>query len=156
MKASIKKEFLVPRAVIIVGVIGAAIFFIWLGSWLANGGLPASGPTGNLLPPHVQRVTPADGEMIKNPGGICINFLFQAGRGMGYDPKRTVQMFLDGINVSKGLNGLITLDNPPSYGSLCYKPYAPLSAKWHTAKVIYSDISNTRFQYTWRFLIQTK
>ena len=147
------KHRVLRKVALIIGGIAGLIALGWIALWLANGGWPASGPTGDVLPPHIYRVSPKDGEVVTETRGFCIEFHFQEGNGMGYAPIQSVRFFLDGINVTKRVNGLLTLDYPPSGGSLCYTADIPLSSGWHTVKVTYNDSINQKFEYTWRFQI---
>jgi hypothetical protein len=140
---------------IIIGGIAGILALGWMASWLANGGLPARGPTGDVLPPHIMRVRPADGETVTDFQYFCVDFSFQEGNGLGHQPERTIRYFLDGINVTRKMHGLITLDYPPSGGVFCYKPDMPLAAGWHTVKITYFDQTNQRFKYSWRFEVKS-
>ncbi len=150
------KHLTVTRVALIIGGIAGMLVIGWIASWFANGGWPASGPTGYVLPPHIQKVSPADGEAVIASRGFCVDFFFQAENGMGHDPERTLRFFLDGINVTKKVHGLVTLDYPPSGGSLCYNPDAPLSPGWHTVKVTYADSKKQKFEYIWRFQVKSE
>lgn len=141
----------ITRVVLIIGGIIGMLAIGWLALWLLNGGWPAIGPTGYVLPPHIQDVSPADGETVTAPRGFCVDFFFRAGNGMGHAPMRTVRFFLDGINVTQNVHGFVTLDYPPSGGSFCSNPDALLSPGWHTVKVTYTDSTKQKFAYTWRF-----
>jgi hypothetical protein len=146
----------VKRGALIIAGIAGMLVIGWIALWLANGGRPASGPAGYVLPPHIQKVNPADGETVIAPRGFCVDFFFQAENGMGFDPERTLRFFLDGINVTKKVHGVVTLDYPPSGGSLCYNPDTPFSPGWHTVKVNYTDSQNQKFEYIWRFQVKSK
>jgi hypothetical protein len=140
---------------IIIGGIAGVLALGWITSWLANGGWPASGPTGDLLPLHIRRVNPMDGAVVTEAHGFCVQFLFQEGNGMGHNPDRTIRFFLDGRNVTKKMNGLFTTDFPPSLGTLCYKSDVPLNSGWHTIKVTYADSTKQKFKYAWRFEVKS-
>ena len=130
------------------------IFLILLFSlWLMNGGWSINKASGEKVPINIRKVVPYDGELVTSPHGYCLNFDFRAGNGMGDNPVKSVRFFYDGIDVTQQTNGLITLDIPPSGGSLCYKPDAQLSEGWHTAKVTYTDVTGESFSYLWRFQV---
>jgi hypothetical protein len=148
------KNLTIKRVVLIIGGVAGIIVIGWIISWLANGGWPSSGPTGDVLPPHILRVMPADGEIVTDFQSFCVDFSFQEGNGLGHRPERTIRYFLDGINVTNKLHGLVTLDSPPSGGIYCYKSDTPLPPGWHTAKVTYADSTNQKFGYTWRFQVK--
>jgi hypothetical protein len=137
-------------------VIGLILRFIIL--WSINGGIPGSGPTGNLLPMHIYRVTPKDGEEINNTNsdpkitGFCVDFALRAGNGM-YDRTKDIQFYLDGFNITNKTTGVETLNSPPSFSSICYRDNKPLLPGWYTVKVIYKDNLDNSFHYTWRFLV---
>jgi hypothetical protein len=146
------------RVIKVVGVIlGLAIgVFLLITAllWLTNGGWTVASPTGDKLPPHIQKVNPADGELVTGAKSFCVHFDFLAGNGMGLTPEKSMHFFYDGNDVTDKIDGLVTLDYPPSTASLCYMPGTTLSSGWHTAKVTYKDITNKPFSYVWRFQIQ--
>ena len=145
----------VTRIVLIVVVVVGILVIGWIALWLINGGWPASGPAGNVLPPHIRSTSPVDGEEVAASAykGFCLDFYFRAGNGMGVAPTRRIRSFLDGFNVTKKMDGFLTSDHPISSGVLCVGTDTPLSPGWHTAKVTYSDITKQKFGYTWRFKI---
>jgi hypothetical protein len=122
--------------------------------WLGNGGWPATGPTGDVFPPHIYKVFPIDGQVNSNVKSICASFQFTADKGMGIRPTDTIWFFYDGLYVGPDLDGMLTLDDPVSLGTLCFRSKNYLYLGWHTAKVIYQDTANQFFSYTWRFKIE--
>lgn len=141
---------------LIIGVMAGILVISWLGLWLANGGWPASGPTGDTLPPNIQKVNPADGALVSETNGYCVWFLFHEGNGMGREPKNKVNAFLDGANITSSVEAWTDLISPPFHGRFCYdlsQSGNNLSPGWHTAKVIYSDLKFKIFVYTWRFRV---
>lgn len=150
-----KHHTFLKLALIIGGMVG--IFVIsWLGLWLANGGWPTSGPTGDDLPPNVQKVNPADGAFVAETNGYCVWFLFREGNGMGAKPKNKVNAFLDGVNITSSVEVWTDLISPPTHGRFCYNRGQPgnnLPPGWHTAKLIYTDLSFKIYVYTWRFRV---
>ena len=152
MKPKISK-----RTVIWVGVFAASLLIFWIMAVLINGNnLKIKGPTGDRLPPHIEQVSPSDGEDITEWEGYCVHFLFTVGNGMGKNPESKIAAYLDGDNITTSLTGVISLDSPPSYGNYCYNSNVKISPGWHTAKVIYSDIKNRKFSYTWRILVNSE
>lgn len=139
----------------IVGIILVASLFFWLGSWLENGGWPSSGDVRDTLPPHIQYVSPADGELVEDSYGICAHFNYQAGRGMMEEPEEAIRFFLDGKNVTQDVVDLVRLQYgyPAPVGEPCYKRIVPINPGWHTAKVTYEDNSGNRYDYKWRFQV---
>ena len=141
--------------VVIVGLIVVAVLLWIVIQWAANGGWPSSGAVRDTLPPHIQYVSPADGNGVEDSYGICVHFYFQAGRGMGEEPEKAIHFFLDGKNVTRDVVDLVRLQYgyPTPVGEPCYKRPEPLRSGWHTAKVTYEDISGERFEYKWRFVV---
>lgn len=143
----------------IVLAIGGIIFLLiilwWAITFAANGGLPSSGPVGDKLPPHIQYVFPTDGEKVEESNGFCAHFFYQAGRGMGDDPKQAIRYFMDGKNVTERVLDLVTLEYgyPDPIGEPCYERTKPLSSGWHTVKVVYVDLDGKDFKYMWRFQV---
>jgi hypothetical protein len=146
----------VIKVLITIGVIIGIVLIVGVIRWLSNGGWPATGPTGGTLPPHIQKVDPADGGVVTETNSFCVYFDFRAGQGMGNNPEKTIYFFHNGFDVTNKVDGLVTLNYPPSGGLICYKPGKPLSSGWHTAKVTYKDSANHSFSYTWRFQITGK
>ena len=149
------KRITLARVAIIIGGAVGMLSIGWLILWLVNGGWPASGPTGNILPIHIHQVSPKDGEVVTETYGFCVEFQFQEGQGMGHNPTRTIRFFMDGINITQKMNGIVTLDYPPSLGSLCYQSEIPLYSGWHTAKVTYIDSTKQKLEYIWRFQVKS-
>jgi hypothetical protein len=150
------KRQTVMRIVLIIGVAAGMIVIGWIALWLANGVWPVSGPTGDNIPPNIQKVTPVDGSLVAKAQGYCMNFLFRVGDGMGPDPVSRINAYLDGANITSNIDGMVDLMYPPITGTLCYKSDKSsnsLLRGWHTAKVIYTDVKNKRFVYTWRFRV---
>jgi len=141
--------------VVIAGLITVALILWIVIAWVVNGGWPLSGAVGDTLPPHIQYVRPADGEVVGDPYGICVHFNYIAGHGMGEEPETTIRFFLDGVNVTQEVVDLVRLQYgyPAPVGEPCYTRSEPLHAGWHTAKVTYEDISGERFAYKWRFVV---
>ena len=143
---------------LIIGLFALAVI-LWIGiPWAVNGGWPSSGVVGETLPPHIQYVSPADGEQVGGAYGICAHFNYFAGRGMGEEPETTIRFFLDGVNVTQDVVDLVRLQYgyPDPVGEPCYTRHEPLRSGWHTAKVTYEDISGERFAYKWRFVVITE
>lgn len=144
------------NAIVIIAVLASIIIMLGVARWLLNGGWPSTGPTGDTLPPNMQKVNPFDGETVTETNSVCVYFDFRAGQGMGSDPEKTIRFFYNGYNVTNKVDGLIALNQPPSLGVLCYKPGRPLLSGWHTFKVTYKDIANKSFSYIWRFQVTGK
>ena len=140
---------------VIVGILVVAVI-LWLGiPWAVNGGWPSSGAVGDTLPPHIQYVRPADGEVAAGSYGICVHFNYLAGRGMGEEPEQAIRFALDGVNITRDVVDLVRLQYgyPDPVGEPCYSRHDPLRSGWHTARVTYEDISGERFEYKWRFVV---
>ena len=143
------------KIAVFAGIILVLIVLWWVIQWVANGGWPSSGPVGATLPPHIQYVKPADGEMIEETYGFCVHFYYQAGSGMGEDPQKAIRYFFDGINVTKRVIDIVVLEYgyPAPVGEPCYTRTKPLKSGWHTVKVRYVDSAGKEFEYTWRFQV---
>jgi hypothetical protein len=145
------------KVLLIGGIVGVVILGLialwWLIPWIANGGWPASGPVGDTYPVHIQYVRPADGERVTESFGFCVHFYFEAGRGLGDEPQKVIQYFLDGRNVTREVVDIATLEYgyPDPVGEPCLTRTEPLGPGWHTAKVRYVDLAGEQFEYTWRF-----
>jgi hypothetical protein len=115
----------------------------------------SAGPTGEPQPPHVRSVRPADGQEIQEAelNEVCIEFLFQAGQGLGETPQQRITVFFNGADVTPQVRWTTTRDVPASEGAGCFVPPAPLTSGWHTATAAYSDLEGHEFEYTWRFRI---
>ena len=137
----------------IFGIILIAAFLLWLIPWLKNGGWPTSGPVGNSLPPNIQHVMPGDGEILKETYGFCVHYDYNIGRGMDEKSQDSARYYFDGMNITRQVYDLISLEYPTQVGEPCYKRDEPLSPGWHTAKVTYEDNSGNRYEYKWRFQI---
>ena len=150
------KHLTVMRLAIIIGGIAGILAVSWIALWIANGGWPASGPTGDTLPPNIQKVFPADGALVAEARGYCVWFLFQEGNGMGADPINKINAYLDGVNITSEVDDWVDLMSPPIHGRFCYDRSQPgdnLLPGWHTAKVVYSDLKYKKFDYIWRFRV---
>ena len=141
------------KVAVFAGIMFVLIVLWWVIQWLANGGWPSSGPVGATLPPHIQYVKPADGEMVKESHGFCIHFYYPAGNGMGENSRETIRYFFNGVNVKKGIFEVVELEYPVSVGEPCYMRTEPLAPGWHTVKVMYVDSAGQEFDYTWRFQV---
>ena len=143
------------KIAVFAGIILVLIVLWWVIQWVANGGWPASGPVGDTLPPNIQYVKPADGEQVKESYGFCVHFYYQVGSGMGEDPQKAIRYFFDGINVTKRVIDIVTLEYgyPDPVGEPCYTRTKPLRPGWHTVKVRYIDSIGKEFEYTWRFQV---
>lgn len=137
------------------GITLLVIILWWVITWIANGGWPTAGPVMDTLPPHIQYVTPADGERVEETYGFCLHFYYQAGHGMGDEPQQTIRYFIDGKNVTKQVLDIVTLTYgyPDPVGEPCYRQTEPFASRWHTVKVIYADQAGEDFQYMWRFQV---
>lgn len=137
--------------------IGAAIILsliLWRGStFVGHGGLPSSGPTGDILPPHIQYVNPADGDSVVTSHGFCVQFNYQAGRGLGDNPQTAIRFYIDGVNVTDSMFELVELEYPDPLGEPCFRQSEPLSTRWHTIMVSYTDRTGEEFNYSWRFQV---
>ena len=141
------------KITIIIGII-PVLFLLWrVILWVERGGWPLARPVGDELPPHIQYVIPADGEMLEDAYGFCVHFYYEADNGMGEDSRKTVLYFFDGINVTKRMVDIVTLEYgyPDSVGQPCYTRPEPLNPGWHTVKLRYVDNIGKEFEYTWRF-----
>jgi len=134
-------------AAILAAVLG------WGIQWVINGGWPGSGPVGESTPPHIQYVTPADGIIVSDSFGFCVNFNYETGYGLGDNPQDVIRYYLDGINVTEHVNDIVTLEYgyPDPIGEPCYNSSKLLRSGWYTAKVKYQDTEGNPFEYTWRF-----
>ena len=143
------------KIAVFAGIILVLIVFWWTIQWVANGGWPSSGPVGDTLPPHIQYVKPADGERVGESYGFCVHFYYPAGNGIGEDSRKAIRYFFDGINVTKRVIDIITLEYgyPDPMGEPCYMRTKPLRSGWHTVKVRYVDSIGKEFDYTWRFQV---
>ena len=110
-------------------------------------------PAGEALPPQVRSVRPADGQQVQaaDPGEVCINFLFQAGQGLGEAPQQRISVFFDSGDVTEDVRWATSRDVPTSEGAGCFTAPSPLAGGWHTARVAYSDVAGHQFGYGWRF-----
>lgn len=134
---------------------GGLVIFIMVVNWFSNGGPPVQGGSGDILPIHIQKVKPSDGEAIMDLKGVCANFIFQEGEGIGDNPLSKIKFYFDGFDVTSQIDGLVALDKPPSWGTLCYKSTSgTFSRGWHTAKIVYRDVTGQEFDYLWRFLVK--
>jgi hypothetical protein len=153
----VSKNTQIRNRIIILFIIFLGLFLVWqLVLWLMNGGEPVNQASGEKMPIHIMKVSPIDGELATSPRGYCVDFNFRAGNGMGNAPEKSIHYFFDGIDVTSQTDGLVTLNIPPSAGSICYKPGIQLSEGWHSAKVSYFDVKGKSFQYLWRFQVEKK
>jgi len=106
------------------------------------------------LPPHIDYTKPSDGSTVSKIQSVCAGFSFREGNGFGRRPVERIRFYLDGRDVTDRVDALITLNTPPSAGLVCSKFRKPLSPGWHTAKVVYRDLKEIRFEYSWRFIVQ--
>ncbi len=134
---------------------GGLVLFIIIVNWFSHGGLPVQGGSGEILPIHIQKVKPSDGETITELKGVCASFKFQEGEGIGDNPLRKIKFYFDGFDVTSQIDGLVALDKPPSWGTLCYKSTSSaFSQGWHSVKIVYRDVTGQEFDYLWRFLVK--
>jgi hypothetical protein len=114
-----------------------------------------AGPTGDPQPPHIRSVRPADGQHVQAAelDDVCIEFLFQAGQGLGETPQQRITVFFNGADVTSQVRWTTTRDVPASQGAGCFAPPAPLATTWHTVRTAYSDLGGHEFDYTWRFRV---
>lgn len=138
----------------------AAICFIVLLLWCATifirrGGWPSSGPSRDPLPLHIEYVDPADGEAVVESQGFCAHFIYNAGLGLGDEPRQFIRYYLDGFDVTRHVQDLTVLEYgyPAPVGEPCYRADKPLSSRWHTVKIVYTDTGGHEFSYSWRFQI---
>jgi hypothetical protein len=124
---------------------------IFTAIWISNGGWPASGPKGDILPPHIQYVSPQDGEQVTNAHGFCVGFDFHSGNRLNEDQQNEIQFFLDGKNVSGHMHQLVELEYPTGIAELCYRENDPLASGWHTIVVRYADVNESSHRYRWTF-----
>ena len=139
---------------ILIGIVLLTLLSIvlWFGfRWFANGGWPASGPTGEALPAHIRGVTPSDGKRDIQPQGFCVQFYFAAGNGLGEKAQSAIRYYLDGREVSSHMFEAVELEYPISQKEPCYRAEEPLRNGWHTLKVRYEDNRGQPFEYTWLF-----
>jgi hypothetical protein len=146
------EEFMTRKIIAILGSILIACLLLWIVPWLLNGGWPASGPMGDFFPPHIQAVTPEDGQLVKDSYGFCVRYDYRAGSGMEAASQAT-RYYLDGQNVTKHMYEITELEYPTQIGTPCYRQAEPLAPGWHTAKVTYEDLFGNRFEYKWRFQV---
>jgi hypothetical protein len=149
-------EVVMKRIILAIGGITAlGVILWWVITWAVNGGWPSSGAVGGTLPPHIKYVTPGDGAFVEESHGFCAHFYYQAGRGMGSDPQKSVRYFIDGLNVTKKVHDLVRLEYgyPDPVGEPCFRQTDPLSSRWHTVKVTYTDTAGEEFEYMWRFYV---
>jgi hypothetical protein len=145
-----KKTALILTLLILVAILA------WFTSiYIAQGGWPASDPSTQKLPPHIEYVSPVDGQALAVSHGFCAHFNYQAGLGLGEEPQKSIRYYLDGFNVSRWVRDLTVLEYgyPAPVGEPCYRAEKPLSTGWHTAKIIYTDAGDHEFSYLWRFQV---
>jgi len=143
------------KIAVFAGIILVLSVLWWVVQWVAHGGWPSSGPVGEPLPPNIQYVNPADGERVEEVHGFCTHFYYPAGNGIGEDRRGDVLYFFDGINITKKVIDIVTLEYgyPDPVGEPCYTRNKPLRAGWHTVMVRYIDNIGKEFEYTWRFQV---
>lgn len=143
------------KIVVFLVIILVSIILWWVIQWVGNGGWPSSGPVGAPFPPNIQYVKPADGEQVGESHGFCVHFYYPAGNGMGEDRQEDVLYFFNGINITKRVIDIVTLEYgyPDPIGEPCYTRTKPLRAGWHTVKVRFVDSIGEEFDYTWRFQV---
>jgi hypothetical protein len=145
-----KKTLLTITILIVIAILA------WFGyTFIAHGGWPNAGPTGDQLPLHIEYVVPADGQVVGDSQGFCVHINYLAGLGLGYEPQQRIRYYLDGFNVTKHVRDLTVLEYgyPAPEGEPCYRRDKPLSTGWHTVKIVYTDIGEHEFSYLWRFQI---
>lgn len=150
-------------------VLPLAILLIALAAACGSGSEATPTPTpdlglGGSLPRHLSSVSPAHGASVTNadlhagesPGaqpsqdGICASFSFAGGDGMGDDPTRLVKLTVGGEDVTDSSTWQVTASQPPTNGTLCYRPPAPFGAGPLIASVRYDEISGREFTYSWQ------
>lgn len=150
MGGKLSPKFLKRLFLAILILIGTFLSWLFV-LWLLNGGFPVNKASGEMMPIHIIKVQPNDGESVTSLRGYCVNFDLKAGNGIGGTPEKSIHYFFDGIEVTSQINGLVTLDIPPSVGSYYYQHVLQISEGWHTAKVTYLDARGESFYYLWRF-----
>lgn len=108
---------------------------------------------GGLLPPNIQHVLPRDGDVLEEAYGFCVHYNFQVGSGMDEESQETTRYFFDGMNVTKQVYDIVSLEYPTQIGEPCYKRIEPINPGWHTARVTYKDNSGNLYEYKWRFQV---
>ena len=153
-------EKMMRKRVILV-IIGLLVMTatLWIViQWAVNGGWPSSGAVRGTLPPNIQYVVPADGMTVEDSYGICVQFNYFAGHGIEDEPEKSIRFYLDGKNVTRSVVDVVRLEYgyPSPSGEPCYKRSEPLRSGWHTAKVTFKYITGERFEYKWRFEVNTQ
>jgi hypothetical protein len=117
--------------------------------------LPSDWTWGAAPPPHVGSISPvphAEALASLMPDGLCVGFRFRRPTSLGDDPAARVSLTLDGADVTRELQWVISLD--ASLGNTCYSPTEPLAAGGHTAALSYSDGAGNAHQYAWSFSVK--
>jgi hypothetical protein len=147
-----------------------AIVLIALAAACGGGSEPTPTPDlglGGSFPRHLTAISPAHAASVTNadlhagetPGsqpsqdGICASFSFTGGDGMGDDPTSTVKLLVGGEDVTDSSTWVVTASQPPTNGTLCYRPPAPFATGSLIANVRYSEVSGRQFTYSWQLQI---
>lgn len=139
--------------IVIMVVIAAAALLVFLVPWARHGGLSSSGPTGETIPHNIIRVLPGDGETAANINGFCVDFDYEAGRGMDEASQESVRYYFNGWNVTKDVYDIHAMEYPTMIGEPCYRDSDPLKPGWYTAEVMYEDNSGNSYEYMWNFQV---
>ena len=117
---------------------------------------------GGSFPRHLTGVTPEHGATVTNADlhvgetdvqmGICADFSFGGGDGMGDDPTSLVTLFVGGEEVTDSSTWVVTASQPPTGGSICYTPPQPYNGPI-IANARWKETSDREFTYSWQFTV---
>jgi hypothetical protein len=111
-------------------------------------------------PPEISHLNPEEEEEVCSTPKIRVAFsLTPAMRAamtvndrLDIDP-HWFDLKLDEVNLTKGIETLMTMNYPPTHAELLYEAERPLGAGQHTLSVTFPQGAGVQRTYTWKFQV---
>ncbi|MBW4577063.1 MAG: hypothetical protein KME08_17450 [Aphanothece sp. CMT-3BRIN-NPC111] len=97
-------------------------------------------------------LTPGENATGVNPE-VTVNAGFDFLRGQRPILPPSVQLLIDGVDVTPQSRLVVTDDIPSSGGGISFQPPQPFSTGKHVAEVRFANDQNQQFSYTWDFYV---
>jgi len=145
------RQFL-ERSAIAVLWLTAMVFVLWaIGA--GRDLVSQASPCEKQRPIQIIRLSPDENATVTD-AKVTLSALLELLKGRGIVPPRSLQLFLDGVDLTARSSIASSMDLPPSRGEIFYEPTEPFAFGKHTAEVQFANDQNERFSYSWNFCIE--
>lgn len=98
------------------------------------------------------RLTPKENVTLSNPQ-VNVSASFDLLRGSVPIVPLSLELIIDGVNVTKQSQITATDDIPASQAEILFQPPQPFSPGKHVVELRFANNQNQQFSYTWNFFV---